>query len=322
MMAVETGSINRSLMALGKVISALSEAGGSRALSAHIPYRDSKLTKLLMDSLGGGSLALFVACCSPSASAVEETLSTLTYATRAKNIVNALPTAAAPGRALSGGAATAAAAAAQAESDALRRELEALRAENESLRAALTCGAEPLSEEGEEEEGRPSFASTRLSDSDGGAAADAGGAYHQLSPCGAPASRPPPPPPAAPGPPARVPPPSQQSLCEPSPATVAAWEALGREGLLAALAETSARAAASAAEAAVLATKVRDLEAIFCAPVGSAVAARSVMESAAEAEGRELEEEEEEEEAAEEGAVTEAPRPIPAFDDEEGAASE
>ncbi len=56
--------------------------------SAHIPYRDSKLTKLLMDSLGGSALALMIACCSPSALHVEETLSTLSYATRAKNIHN------------------------------------------------------------------------------------------------------------------------------------------------------------------------------------------------------------------------------------------
>ena len=56
--------------------------------SVHIPYRDSKLTKLLMDSLGGNALALMIACCSPSAQHVEETLSTLSYATRAKNIRN------------------------------------------------------------------------------------------------------------------------------------------------------------------------------------------------------------------------------------------
>ena len=48
----------------------------------HIPYRDSKLTKLLMDSLGGSSLALMIATCSPSPVHVEETLSTLYYATR------------------------------------------------------------------------------------------------------------------------------------------------------------------------------------------------------------------------------------------------
>ncbi len=69
------------------MISALAEngAGGSQV---HVPYRDSKLTKLLMDSLGGSALALMVACCSPAASSLEETLSTLFYATRAKNIRN------------------------------------------------------------------------------------------------------------------------------------------------------------------------------------------------------------------------------------------
>ncbi len=54
----------------------------------HVPYRESKLTKLLMDSLGGSALALMVACCSPAASTLDETLSTLSYATRAKNIRN------------------------------------------------------------------------------------------------------------------------------------------------------------------------------------------------------------------------------------------
>ena len=67
-----------------QVISALAEGGGT----AHIPYRDSKLTKLLMDSLGGSALALMIACCSPAVAAIDETLSTLSYATRAKNIRN------------------------------------------------------------------------------------------------------------------------------------------------------------------------------------------------------------------------------------------
>ena len=47
-----------------------------------VPYRDSKLTKLLMDSLGGTSMTLMIACCSPSSFFMEETLSTLNYATR------------------------------------------------------------------------------------------------------------------------------------------------------------------------------------------------------------------------------------------------
>eukprot|EP00201_Polytomella_parva_P017449 CAMPEP_0175070998 /NCGR_PEP_ID=MMETSP0052_2-20121109/19005_1 /TAXON_ID=51329 ORGANISM="Polytomella parva, Strain SAG 63-3" /NCGR_SAMPLE_ID=MMETSP0052_2 /ASSEMBLY_ACC=CAM_ASM_000194 /LENGTH=976 /DNA_ID=CAMNT_0016338133 /DNA_START=143 /DNA_END=3070 /DNA_ORIENTATION=+ len=62
--------------------------GSGGSTNIHIPYRESKLTKLLMDCLGGTSMALMIACCSPSASALEETLSTLTYASRAKNIHN------------------------------------------------------------------------------------------------------------------------------------------------------------------------------------------------------------------------------------------
>jgi hypothetical protein len=130
-MQTETGSINRSLMALGKVISALSEHGG-RAGAAHIPYRDSKLTKLLMDSLGGGSLALMIACCSPSAASIEETLSTLTYATRAKNIINAPAV-----HTTAGGGGTGSGAGAGADVNALRKEVEALKAENATLRAVL-----------------------------------------------------------------------------------------------------------------------------------------------------------------------------------------
>lgn len=71
-----------------QVISALADMQGTSLSQVHIPYRDSKLTKLLMDSLGGNALALMIACCSPSAQHVEETLSTLSYATRAKNIRN------------------------------------------------------------------------------------------------------------------------------------------------------------------------------------------------------------------------------------------
>ncbi|EEY70296.1 kinesin-like protein [Phytophthora infestans T30-4] len=91
--AEETSNINRSLLTLGKVISALaiSSTGGNAgaaSVGSFIPYRDSKLTKLLMDSLGGQSLTLMIACVSPSAVALEDTLSTLNYATRAKNIRN------------------------------------------------------------------------------------------------------------------------------------------------------------------------------------------------------------------------------------------
>ena len=54
----------------------------------YIPYRDSKLTMLLMDSLGGASKALMIACVSPSHMWAEETISTLNYATRTMNIKN------------------------------------------------------------------------------------------------------------------------------------------------------------------------------------------------------------------------------------------
>ncbi|CAM9676711.1 unnamed protein product, partial [Choristocarpus tenellus] len=75
--------INLSLSALGNVISALVDGKGK-----HIPYRDSKLTRLLQDSLGGNTKTLMVAAISPAGYNYEETLSTLRYANRAKNIKN------------------------------------------------------------------------------------------------------------------------------------------------------------------------------------------------------------------------------------------
>ncbi|XP_011699046.1 PREDICTED: osmotic avoidance abnormal protein 3-like [Wasmannia auropunctata] len=79
----EAASINLSLSALGNVISALA-AGNGR----HVPYRDSKLTRLLRDSLGGNARTLMIACVSPSDIDAEETLSTLRYAARARCIKN------------------------------------------------------------------------------------------------------------------------------------------------------------------------------------------------------------------------------------------
>ncbi|KAI8986348.1 hypothetical protein BDB01DRAFT_785266 [Pilobolus umbonatus] len=78
-------SINSGLLALGNVISAL---GDDSKKSIHVPYRDSKLTRLLQDSLGGNSQTLMMACISPSDSNFPETLSTLKYANRARNIKN------------------------------------------------------------------------------------------------------------------------------------------------------------------------------------------------------------------------------------------
>jgi len=78
-------SINSGLLALGNVISAL---GDPARKSGHIPYRDSKITRLLQDSLGGNSKTLMIACVSPADVNFEETLNTLKYANRAKNIQN------------------------------------------------------------------------------------------------------------------------------------------------------------------------------------------------------------------------------------------
>uniref|UniRef100_A0A8C3J0F6 Kinesin-like protein n=1 Tax=Calidris pygmaea TaxID=425635 RepID=A0A8C3J0F6_9CHAR len=79
----EATKINLSLSALGNVISALVDGR-----SKHIPYRDSKLTRLLQDSLGGNTKTLMVACLSPADNNYDESLSTLRYANRAKNIKN------------------------------------------------------------------------------------------------------------------------------------------------------------------------------------------------------------------------------------------
>ncbi|MCL4142048.1 UNVERIFIED_CONTAM: hypothetical protein GTU68_063237, partial [Idotea baltica] len=87
-------NINKGLLALGNVISALCGEGSK----GHIPYRDSKLTRLLQgeiirylytnNSLGGNSHTLMLACVSPADSNLEETLSTLRYADRARKIKN------------------------------------------------------------------------------------------------------------------------------------------------------------------------------------------------------------------------------------------
>uniref|UniRef100_A0A8C3WGI2 Kinesin-like protein n=1 Tax=Catagonus wagneri TaxID=51154 RepID=A0A8C3WGI2_9CETA len=78
----EGAHINRSLLALGNCINALSE----RSSNKYINYRDSKLTRLLKDSLGGNSRTVMIAHISPASSAFEESRNTLTYAGRAKNI--------------------------------------------------------------------------------------------------------------------------------------------------------------------------------------------------------------------------------------------
>lgn len=78
----ETVNINQSLLTLGRVITALVER------TPHIPYRESKLTRLLQESLGGRTKTSIIATISPGHKDLEETMSTLEYAHRAKNIQN------------------------------------------------------------------------------------------------------------------------------------------------------------------------------------------------------------------------------------------
>ena len=79
----EAKMINKSLSALGNVINALT-AGKTK----HIPYRDSKLTRLLQESLGGNACTVMIICCSPSSYNAPETVSTLRFGNRAKSIKN------------------------------------------------------------------------------------------------------------------------------------------------------------------------------------------------------------------------------------------
>ena len=80
--AQEAGLINKSLLTLGRVINALVD------YSQHVPYRESKLTRLLQDSLGGKTKTCIIATISPAKISAEETVSTLEYAMRAKSIKN------------------------------------------------------------------------------------------------------------------------------------------------------------------------------------------------------------------------------------------
>jgi len=81
----ESKKINQSLSALGNVIKALTEAKGKRS---HVPYRDSKLTRVLEDSLGGNCKTTMMAMISPALEAFAESLSTVKFANRAKHIKN------------------------------------------------------------------------------------------------------------------------------------------------------------------------------------------------------------------------------------------
>jgi hypothetical protein len=78
--------INKGLLALGNVISALGD--DTKRGKVHVPYRDSKLTRILQDSLGGNSKTLFICCVSPAGVNFTESLNALKYANRARNIKN------------------------------------------------------------------------------------------------------------------------------------------------------------------------------------------------------------------------------------------
>jgi kinesin family protein 18/19 len=79
----EGSNINKSLLALGNCINMLSDG---RKGAGFVPYRDSKLTRLLKDSLGGNTKTVMIACISPSALSYDETINTLKYAGRARRI--------------------------------------------------------------------------------------------------------------------------------------------------------------------------------------------------------------------------------------------
>ncbi|XP_034630134.1 kinesin-like protein KIF27 isoform X2 [Trachemys scripta elegans] len=81
----ESIQINSGLLALGNVISAL---GDPKRKSVHIPYRDAKITRILKDSLGGNAKTVMITCINPSSSDFDESLNSLKYANRAKNIRN------------------------------------------------------------------------------------------------------------------------------------------------------------------------------------------------------------------------------------------
>lgn len=83
---MEGAAINKSLLALGNCINALAHAKPGD--KQYIPYRDSKLTRLLKDSLGGNCRTVMITCVSPSSATYEDTHNTLLYANRAKRIKN------------------------------------------------------------------------------------------------------------------------------------------------------------------------------------------------------------------------------------------
>ncbi|XP_049538690.1 chromosome-associated kinesin KIF4-like [Anopheles darlingi] len=124
----ETIQINKALLALGNVISTLASIGAASksAKTTFVSYRDSKLTRLLQNSLGGNSITLMLACVSPANYNIEETLSTLRYADRALSIRNK-PT-----------KITSASSSSGTELERLSMTISQLRSENEKLRRRIS----------------------------------------------------------------------------------------------------------------------------------------------------------------------------------------
>ena len=83
---IEGANINKSLLALGNCINALVDNRKKGRRRGYVPYRDSKLTRLLKDSLGGNCKTIMIANISPSVTCYEDTLNTLKYASRARSI--------------------------------------------------------------------------------------------------------------------------------------------------------------------------------------------------------------------------------------------
>ena len=128
----EGANINKSLLALANCINAL--AKGTTASHGHVPYRDSKLTRLLKDSLGGGCRTLMIANVSPASDQFDETLNTLKYADRAKHIkIKEAPKERAPTRARAPAVGSGAAA---ARAERLRRDRRAERSAEEQTEAS------------------------------------------------------------------------------------------------------------------------------------------------------------------------------------------
>jgi hypothetical protein len=90
---VEGQHINRSLSALTNIINTLSDQhnnSNNNSSSKHVNYRDSKLTRLLQDSIGGNALTALILCCSPDDQDAQESISTLRFGVRAKGVVNVI----------------------------------------------------------------------------------------------------------------------------------------------------------------------------------------------------------------------------------------